>query len=282
MMNELQCLEFERACAMWQEGKRAEALGSLRKLATGIVDSDDQAGLIYHEIIWHLDLDDVPGARALLGKLNRIISSIASSSHDSSETAPDVSLTLMAGFAEARVLMEERRGSEAFRTLRELESDFPKQLALPAFDSIRVQIPILKGMILANDDRWAEARPFLEDSPVPPGWEGIASYYLGHLYYSRGEFAKARDKLVEALSFELPSRWAYRSYYILGMSEYKLSNMVNARKQLENCANIADDEFLEEVNVWGWLEAASRALGQDVSAAEWRTKSAQRASRKPN
>ncbi len=174
---------FEQACDMWNAGEQIEAVRILRDVATTLIDPEDKAGLLFHEIIWWVGLRDPRQARAQLDALKAIVSSIATCPNDLDQLAPAVTLTVMARFAEARVLMYEDRGVEALRIFEDLESQYPKQISLPAFDDIRSQIAILRGIILAGADKRAEARRFLENSPTPPGWEGIVSYELGRLHF---------------------------------------------------------------------------------------------------
>jgi tetratricopeptide (TPR) repeat protein len=270
MMTADQTRLFEQACAIWEAGERTAAVRLVREVSETVADAEDRAGLLYHEVIWLLALPDLRRARAQLDVFKVLVRSITTVPSDSDQLSPGVTLTVMACFAEAKVLIDEGRGIEALRIFEDLESQYPNQISLPPFDDIRSQMPILRGMILANLNKWSDARPLLEKSPSPPGWEGLVAYYLGHLYYESNEFPASRQKLREAIGLHMERKWESRAHYILGLTEYQLSNMIGAKKEFELCAGMADPEYLETTNIWNYLESVSEALGEYVDAKEWR------------
>lgn len=65
-------------------------------------------------------------------------------------------------FAEVKVLFVEGDKQKALRTLEELFSRYPKRLSTEHFLGIYEQMQTYQGLLLANLDRWDEAKPFLE------------------------------------------------------------------------------------------------------------------------
>ena len=121
---------------------------------------------------------------------------------------------------------------------------------------------MLRGILLGDLGRWGEAQAFLASTPARENWHDIHSYYLGRCYYELKNYKCAKEKLTEALDRNLPRSWENQAHYMLGLTEYRLSNVKSAKQQFELCARTADEKYTDIANLWSWLEATSKALGQ--------------------
>jgi tetratricopeptide (TPR) repeat protein len=178
----------------------------------------------------------------------------------------------MALFAEAKVLTKEGRDSAALQVLENLMSEYPKQLSLSNFREILGETQMLRGLLLANADRWQEAGPYLESASPPTAMESVFCYYLGQYYYTIRDYGRSAQHLSKSLTPDMPPRWKCRAHYMLGLCEYKRANMKAAKQQFELSVQTADREYIRKNNIWGWLEATSRHLGLQSEAEEYRRK----------
>jgi tetratricopeptide (TPR) repeat protein len=158
----------------------------------------------------------------------------------------------MGWFAEAKLLVEQGDKRHALTILEVLTLPFPKQLALPGLVNNQQELPALQGMILGDLDR-GDARPFLQTADPPETWRGITEYYLGRCLYEVREYLSAERKLKEALEIGLPRQWEPRTHYVLGITEYRLSKMQDARHHFEHYAKTANPEDLVHLGFGnGW------------------------------
>jgi tetratricopeptide (TPR) repeat protein len=268
MMTEAESKLFDEAYARYAAGNRKEALQKLRELALSLREPADRGGLLYYEVLWLLELCELSEARSQLKALQEVVVSIADTPADVSDIDPLVSLNVMTRFAEARVLMDEGDKAGALGALASLTTKYPKQLS--SLPDLYGEVQLLQGILLGDADRWSDARTFLENASPPEGLSGILLYYLGHCYYALGEYSAAKAKLTAALQQGLSSRWVPRTHYILGLTEYHLSNTKKAKREFELCVETADPEYLGTTKVWKWLEATSREMGLNKEAEEYR------------
>jgi len=280
-MNELEAQQFEHAYQKHDAGRSAEALQEIRELILNITDPADQAGLLYHEILWLIGLGDTSTARERLGEMRRLVTSMVVSHSDSNQSDLSVSLGLMSLFAEAKVLLGENDEIKALAVLDTLISAYPQQLSLPNFGEIRAEVQVVRGFLLADRERWEEAKASLESVIPLEEQRSLAAYYLGHCYFMLGDYSMARVKLTEALRSGLSQKWECRAHYVLGLTNYRSNQMRAAKEEFELCVRTADPEYLGTTRIWEWLEATCRALGFSEEAANYRLRASSPNSR-PN
>ncbi len=269
-MNETDTQRFNELYRRFEAGDCAEALQGLRNLAGTVDDPWDKAELLYHETMFLLAMNNVPGARERLEDLKKAVASLTEPPQDGYEIDVSISVPVMALSAGVEVSVAEGKGAEALRLLEDLVTQYPKQLSTPDFRQISNEIKTHRGMLLANAERWAEARPFLEEACPPERWKSVLCYYLGHCYYTHGEYERASDKLTEALNRGLTGRRVGAAHYILGLAQYHLSDMEAAKCQFELSVKTADPEYLQQTRIWEWLEATSRNLRLYAEADNYR------------
>jgi tetratricopeptide (TPR) repeat protein len=118
-----------------------------------------------------------------------------------------------------------------------------------------------RAFLLADLGRWKEALPILEEAEKFQNFkEGIA-FYLGHCYLSADDYVRAEEKLVEALRLGLPQNLQYRAHCELGMVYASLGNYIQAKAELESCAEKANTGYIKQAQLWKRLQAVCRALG---------------------
>ena len=269
-MNEIDTRRFNEVYELFEARDYLQALDKLRDLARRIDNPWDKTELLYHEILFLIEMGNVPEARQRLEDLKRAVASLVKSSSDGQKADLRISLPVLARHAEIRITSEERNEPEALRLIEDLVSRYPKQLSLPEFRNISEEITTLRGFFLANAERWVEARPILEEASPPEDWKSYHRYYLGQCYCELHEYERAREKLIEALNLGLPISWESKVHYHLGVAEYFLSDINAAKSQFELCLKTADQNYLDKTRIWEFLEGTSRALGLQADAENYR------------
>jgi tetratricopeptide (TPR) repeat protein len=278
-MNDSDRQYFNHLYEKLEAGPDGEGLQELRDFARRLDDPWEKAELIYHEVLFLLDLDNTWEARRRLKDLQKALSKLGESPADAYELDVSISLPVMARYAEARVAFAEGNERETLQFIKDLEARYPKQLSMPDFSTIRDVVGTLKGILLADAGQWAEARTILEDATPPEAWKGIHLAYLGRCYYRSCEYERAKDKLEEALKLKITSVWEGRIRYGLGLVEFCLSDKLSALRQFELALKMADSEYLEKSKIWEWLETTAHDLGLLDEAENYRKRRAASGSR---
>jgi tetratricopeptide (TPR) repeat protein len=195
-MTKAEVRRCEELLARHAAGECADALKGLHTLVEAVSGPLDKAGLLYHEVLWLLELGDVPAARSRFEEMKNKLGAggIGSLPPDNGRFDLNASLGFMALFAEASVLIAEGDSTKALLVLQDLVSRYRKQLSLKKFGEIRGEILTRFGMLLGNDNRWPEAGPLLEQASPPQSLQPVLSYYLGQYYYTICDYKKAAKK----------------------------------------------------------------------------------------
>jgi tetratricopeptide (TPR) repeat protein len=269
-MNPAESQRLQKAFRKFHAGACTEALREVREMAEKLDDRWDQALLCYHETLFLAEMDRAADARKQLTELKPLLGRAYYAPPSSLSTDPSLAWAVMARYAEMKVLIAERNPARTLRAIEDLETRYSKQLCAPVFDEIREEIEIHHGMLLADSDRWAEARPLLEKARPPESWKALLAFYLGQCYYQFRDNKLAKSKLIEALGLGLTDRWRARAHYILGIVQYHLGALASSKNEFELCLQTADAEYLSTTRIWKWLEGTSRALGFDDEAEKYR------------
>jgi tetratricopeptide (TPR) repeat protein len=270
MMNQSDELCVREAYQQFEAGECAQAVNRLREFADRIDDPWTKAELLYYQVVFLAQMDDAVHARSCLDRLKRAVALLLPEAVlDTSDDTPPANLAVMVRYAELKTLLAERNQVQALQALEDLVARYPAQLLGPASEILN-DIDLHHGFLLAADGRWKEAKPFLEKAQPPEAWKDVVYYYLGHCYFEFGEYERAKQKLIEALSLGLSGHWEGRAHYVLGLVEYHLGEMKAAKEQFELCVKTADPRYLGESRIWEWLEAVSRALGLEADAGKYR------------
>jgi tetratricopeptide (TPR) repeat protein len=282
-MNRAAEQRVKKALDLYGTGRSDDALHMLDDL---ILEEDDHSikfGLLYYQMSWLLDMGAVSHAREKFNEMQEQASYIdglaklkdtrdpaGSLPQDTKQNDLAAYLAVIAGFAESKLLIEERNEIAALCVLENLMSRYPKQLSLPKLRELRGEAAMRRGMLLANADRWLEAGVFLEKAKPPSNFKFILSYYLGQYYVTVRNYRGAAKMLRKSFTPNMPPTWQSRAHYMLGLAEYQLSHVKEAKKQFELSVRIADTEYIRKNNIWGWLEKTSQALGNGTEAEQYK------------
>ena len=76
--------------------------------------------------------------------------------------------------------------------------------------------------------------------------------------------------LRKSFTANMPPTWQSQAHYMLGLAEYQLAHVKEAKKHFELSVRTADAEYIEKNNIWGWLDKTSLALGQNSEVERYR------------
>jgi tetratricopeptide (TPR) repeat protein len=195
---------------------------------------------------------------------------VATPPQDTAQDDLPAGLAVTLHFAEAKLLIKEGNENQALVILEDLMSRYPRQLSLPEFRELGGEADLYRGMLLANADRWLEAGEFLKQARPPKAYRAVWSYYLGQYYYTVRDYERAAKMLKVSMTANMPPQWQSRAHHMLGLAEYHLSHIEEAKKHFELSVRIADAEYIRRNNIWGWLEKTSLALGQNSELERYR------------
>jgi tetratricopeptide (TPR) repeat protein len=273
----------KKAIALNVAGKPEEARQMLDDLIQQTSDHSEKFGLLYYEMIWLLDAGAVSQAREKFNEMQGQMSlidgapqskdpfgSTAMSPLDTDQDDLAAYLAVIAGFAEAKLLMKEGNEPLALNALEDLMTRYPKQLSLRNFRELRGHADMHRGTLLANADRWLEAGEFLERAIPPKNLRPLLRYNLGQYYCTIRDYKRAAKNLKQSIRPDMPPQWRCRAHYMLGLAEYRLSHVKEAKKHFELSVQTADSDYIRRYNIWGSLEDVSRAIGLNAEADRYR------------
>jgi tetratricopeptide (TPR) repeat protein len=266
----LQTQRFEQLCQQLEIGEAEAALRGLRDLLGDIEDPWEKTELRYFEAVWLLDSNKIPEARKAIEELKKGVSALVPFFPADEPAEFSVRLTVETMSAEVRVYYRERNNEAALRTLEELLRRYPKSLSTEPFQEIHSGMITQRGLLLANLDRWEEARVFLEAPPSPKEWTNVVDFYLGQCYYTSGDYYRAKSKLLSSLKMNLSRPWEAKARYLLGIVMHHLGDEKSAKREFELCAQLGTNDYLATTKIWEWLEATSTRLGLFHEAEKYR------------
>jgi tetratricopeptide (TPR) repeat protein len=254
-----------KACELVDKGKYSEAHNEFIQLAEHTPDPLEKAWPLIYAANTLQTLGQQEAATIQLSAARTLIEKHRPSMSVRDEKFEAVEFFL--DFEDANLLWLRRGNKQA--TLNRFDAALKKHklvLKDPGSRSLHEAIQIRRAFILADLGRWKEALPILEEIESPQEYrEGIA-FYLGHCYLAGDEYERAKDKLTEALKLGLPISLEYRAYCELGMAYYNLKDYAKAKQEFEKGAEHADADYINQSQIWKWLEVTCRALGLHAEA----------------
>jgi tetratricopeptide (TPR) repeat protein len=183
-MNEAAMERFNDVYGKFEAGSRSEALKGLQDLLNSLDDPWEKTALLYHETLFLVEMEETKKARECLDSFKAMLSSLGEPPTDGYQDKLPNNLAVMAGYTEMRVLLAEKKETEALKRIEDLVSQYPKQLSISGFDQILGEIQTHRGFLLVNAGRYAEAKTILENSSPPRTLEGDRFQLSWHLLLS--------------------------------------------------------------------------------------------------
>lgn len=180
----------------------------------------------------------------------------------------DVVSCMQITYFEARLLASQEKREEALDMLSRLLRDHQKDLTEGEGRELYEQIQTQRSFTLMHLERFAEARPLLEEVTtfeLPTDWRSDARCQLGRCYFEFRRYADAREQFQAAEALGISDEWATTCRYYLGYSLYELGDFTAARRQLILCLQSGTDGPPRSY-VYKLLAAVCRKLGDREQA----------------
>lgn len=180
----------------------------------------------------------------------------------------DVVSCMQIAYFEARLLASQGRREEALEMLSRLLRDHQKDLTEGEGRELYEQIQTHRSFALMHLERYAEARPLLEEVAtfeLPADWRSDVLCQLGRCYFEFRRYADAREQFQLAEALGISDEWATTCRYYLGYSLYELADFATAKRQLILCLQSGTDGPPRSY-VYKLLAAVCRKLGDREQA----------------
>jgi len=252
---------FLKACELRDTGNLREALAEFYRIAEDTEDPIDKGGVLLNAGAIHQALGQYDQAREQLSAARRLVPQSEDSHNESSRDERLLQLEVRLGFEDADILSFEGKIEEALVKFDLLLKKHGSEMQDPEFREIYEMIQSRRGFILADLGRCREALPILKEAESFEARKAEVRFYLGHCYLADHEYSMAKGKLVEALKIGLYRRLEYRAHHELGIVYYRLKEYAQAKLEFVKGAEKADAEYIQQAQIWKWLENTSRSLG---------------------
>jgi tetratricopeptide (TPR) repeat protein len=259
---------LERACELVDQQRYVEAYDEFMLLAENTADPVEKAWALLYAVNTLQTLGREEAATSQLSAVRKLIERHRppSSAIDEKFAAAEAFLD----FIDANLVWLRSGGTEAALArfdgvLYKHEKALKDRRAREFCEGIQIR----RAFILADLGRWKEAMPLLEGIKSPQEYKEGVAFYLGHCYSSANDYGRAVDCLTQALKLGLPKPLEYKAHCELGAASYHLGEYAQARAELQMGAQMADAQYIEESQIWRWLELTCLALGLKSEAEEY-------------
>jgi len=252
---------FLKACQLRDGGLFRKAIDEFFRIAEETTDPIDKAGVLLNVAATFRALSEFDRARMELKSARNLVASSNVLALSALGDTRLVQLELGLDFEEADISGYEGKLDEALAKFDLLLKKYGPSLKIPELRESYEMIQARRGFILADLGRCKEALPILEEAESFKERRAEIYFYLGHCYLTDREYEKSATKLAKALKLELPRSLEFRAHCELGIAYYRLKDYAPAKLEFERSAETADKEYVQQAQIWKWLENTSRALG---------------------
>jgi tetratricopeptide (TPR) repeat protein len=252
---------FIKACQLRDEGNLKEAIAEFCRIVEDTEDPLDKAGVLLNVATTHKALGEYDQARRQLSAARKLVPSSDKWTLEALRDSRLLQLEVSLDFEDADICSFEGKLDEALAKFDLVLKKYEQRLKEPEFRESYEMIQERRGFIFGDLGRCKQALPILEEAELFEQRKAEVYFYLGHCYLAGLDYIRALGKLVEALRVGLPRRLEYRAHCELGIVYYRLKNYAQAKLEFAMSAETADPEYIQQAQIWKWLENTSRILG---------------------
>jgi len=246
-------LRFKRALSLRDSGKVAAALQEFRSLEPS--DGEEEANILSNEAECLRQMGQVEKAWGCLRESRRV--------------APQNEILLYLDYQEAMLLWEEKRFRASLERLQTLWEQNRAALEKTDHRPLYEGVQIRRGLLLAEQGRFVEARPVLEEAisfPLPIAIKCEVAYSLAVCYSKAAMFDRAEEMFLASLECAGDEPYVTLAHYDLGVIYFLKGAHAKAIHEFEQCVPHMAEADLRPDFVHRWLAKAWRALGDDDKA----------------
>lgn len=231
-MNELPIVGESRLATSYTEasnlsnaGKFQLAADSFKSLASHSKEPLEKANYLIEEAECHRQLREFERASECVTKARELASS-------------DVIASLQIRYFEATLLISQDKCEEGLDVLSTILRDHSKELQHGEGCELYEEIQIQRGFTLMHLERYADARPLLEEATtfaLPANRRSDVQCHLGLCYFKLGFYADASLQFQQAETIGISDEWVSTFHYYWGYTLYEVGEFAVARRQLLLC-----------------------------------------------
>ncbi|OLE92153.1 MAG: hypothetical protein AUF79_00030 [Crenarchaeota archaeon 13_1_20CM_2_51_8] len=252
---------FQRAAKLQDAGQIAEALKEYQSLANAITDVGEKASVMLNEVNCLSQLGENEQARKRLSEVYNLLPE-----HSEMRVHAQFTEALLykdEGKDEQALKRLNELLADHGKLLRTPSHEFlwreiqiRRGIVLSELGRSSEARPILEEALsfeeLANADRGND--------------RGTVLYYLARSYLDLGEFILAEEKYVDALKQDLPEGFQPLAHYELGLVYYQRKAFARAIQEFELAESKTDESCLSKRSIWEWLSVTCKHLGLNSEA----------------
>jgi lipoprotein NlpI len=92
---------------------------------------------------------------------------------------------------------------------------------------------------------------------------------LGLCYVELKEYESSRDSFLQSFELGLTRDWTGKGHFYLGIAYYHTNMLREAKREFQECEELATVHPLPTVDVYGWLSSTCKGLGEMTEAARY-------------
>lgn len=241
---------FKNAITLGYGGSEENALQELQAILQASPENDDKGWIVLYEVIFLARLRRTTEARQRFAELSKLWG------HRVAEHTARIGLT--------DALLDELEGNKA-QALRKLDcilKDFENLWRSPDTRDLYEEVQLVRGRMLVDQGRYAEALPILEESlSFDRHIDVELCYDLGCCYFACKNWDKAEQWLKETLAKDPHAALASAVHYRLGLVYFFRDALARAIKELESAAEYRGEDSTPRKLIYEALAKCLRRMG---------------------
>lgn len=182
---------------------------------------------------------------------------------DEAREDPETKLTF--DFNSGLLSQREGKFSEALERFTGAFSKHHQQLRRPQLRFMHEDIQQRRAFLSVTLSRFQDAIPLLTEIlsfALDKETRSNALCSLGLCHLKLKDYGPARDRLLEGIELGLTTEWKGTVHFYLGIAYYYSEMTQEAKKEFLLCENLAAVHNLPIVDIYRWLSAISKLLGE--------------------
>jgi tetratricopeptide (TPR) repeat protein len=234
-----------------------EALQEIEALLRASSDPEDRLYLLFSRASCHEILGDFEGARVHLTLALR--------------ERPDESSQTTFDFMQALFCQREEKNAEAlerFTTVLTVHLEELKRAEL--YEDVQTR----RAFLSVTLNKFQDAIPLLKETlsfDLSKQLRSEVLAWLGLCYLELKEYEPSRDSFLESFELGLVKDWKWQGHFYLGIAYYHTDMLLEAKREFQQCEELAGMHPLPIIDVYGWLSNTCKRIGDVSEAARYAT-----------
>jgi tetratricopeptide (TPR) repeat protein len=166
----------------------------------------------------------------------------------------------------------EEKYTEALQRFSAIQAGHSRLLQSNEWRFMYEDIQTRRALLSVGLSKFEEAIPLLKESlkfELPEEELCELTARLGLCYVELEEFDAARDYLLQAIERGPSGDWKWKTHYYLGITYNGLGMLKDAKREFQNCEQLATTVSVSLLDVYGWLRFVCKALGESSESGRY-------------